>query len=113
MPLKTCVGVMTTPSSRPALFALTMRVSHLSKFLIVVVLGEKMFPVVRAWQSTLDLYPISCCGLDGQDRQILGLTSQMAVSTTWGSAAEVQFMLSMSFFCWDRVFPEKEERKKV
>lgn len=71
-----------------------------------------MFVVVRAWQLTLDLYPISCYGWDMQDRQLLQLTSQMTVSTTWGSAAGVQFMLSVSF-CWDRLFPGKEGRKKV
>lgn len=72
-----------------------------------------MFAVVRAWQLTLDLCPISCCGLDVQDKQLLELTIQMTVFTTWGSAAEVHFKLSMSFFCWDRLFPGKAGRKNV
>lgn len=72
-----------------------------------------MFAVVRAWQLTLDLYPISCYGSDVQDRQLLELTSQMTVSSTWGSAAEVQFMLNISFFCLDRLLSGKEGRKFI
>lgn len=33
--------------------------------------GKMMFAVVRAWQLTLDLYPISCYVQDVQDRQLL------------------------------------------
>lgn len=47
-----------------------------------------------------------------QDRQLLELTSQMTVSSTWGSAEEVQFILSMSFFCWDRLFQGKKGERK-
>lgn len=112
MLLKTCVDVVTTHSFRPALSCL-YRMSVLP-FQVPDhgAAGKMMFVVIRSWQLTLDLYPISCYGLDMQDRQLLELTSQMTVSTTWGSAAEVQFMLSVSF-CWDRLFPGKEGRKKV
>lgn len=47
-----------------------------------------MFPVVRVWQSTLDLYPISCSGLDGQDRQISGLTGYMTMCPLLGKVQQ-------------------------
>lgn len=76
----------------------------------MVVLG-KLSAVVRAWQLTSDLYLISCDGLDVQDKQLLELTSQMTVSSTWGSAAEVQFYAKHVILL--RQFPGKEGTKKV
>lgn len=70
-----------------------------------------MCAVVRAWQLTSDLYPLPCYGLDMQDRQLLELASQMTVSNTWGSAAEVQFYAKHVILLGQTISRERRDKE--